>query len=162
MNVRIKKKRLKAKLELENQILDQEIANLNVSLKKKEAKLRQKQAQIRALEALRLPEASKIQIKTRSAKSYIGTHSLMIGSDNMLNTGAILKKYHEYIDKGLIKKQSFLNKYEAADWFSENLMTDEMLQEAIDQADEWLEKRQQAHLRFMEDLKAGRLYDFGF
>lgn len=140
MNVRIKKKQLKAKLELENQILDQEIANLKISLKRKEAKVRQKQAQIRALEALRLPEASKIQIKTRSARSYAGTRPIWMGADDNLVAGAILRKYHEYIDKGLIKKQSFLNKYEAADWFSENIMTEDMMQEAIDQADKWAEK----------------------
>lgn len=149
-------------LELQNQILDQEIAQLNISMKKKLAKLKQKQAQIRALESLRLPEASKIRINALSAKSYIGTHSISIGSDNMLKTGAILKKYNEYLDKGIIKKQSFLNKYEAADWFSDNIMTDDMMQEAIDQADLWLEKRQEAHTKYMEDLKAGRLYDFGF
>lgn len=144
MNMRIKKKQLKAKLELENQILDAEIAALKTSAKRKEAKLRQMRAQIRLAESLKEGVISHTRIKTKSARSYAGTRPIWMGVDDQLVTGAVLKKYYEYIDKGLIKRQSSLNKYEAADWFSDNIMTENMMQEAIDQADKWAEKTNQA------------------
>ena len=162
MNTRIKKKQLKAKLELQNQLLDQELAALKISIKRKEAKLRQEKAKIRALESLKLPEASHIRLKSRSASSYRGTHSEAEGSDNFDLSGAIIKKYHDYVSRGIIKEQSALNKYEAEDWFKENIMTEDMMKEAVDQADKWLEKRQETYNKRMSDLKAGKLYNFGF
>lgn len=62
--------------------------------------------------------------------------------------GAILKKYHEYIDMGLIKESSILDKYQAAQWFKEQIMTQEEMENAIRQADEWKDKRdEKARLR---------------
>ena len=162
MNMRIKKKQLKAKLELENQILDAEIAALKTSAKRKEAKLRQMRAQIRLAESLKEGIVSHTRIKTHSYNSYRGTHPYAVGSDNQVMSGAILKKYYEYVDRGLIKSQSQLNKYETEDWFKNEIMTEDMMKEATDLADKWIGARAEKHQRYMEDLKAGRLYDFGF
>lgn len=81
---------------------------------------------------------------------------------NDVEYGAIIEKYKEYVDKGWIKESSVLDKYQAAQWFAEQVMTEEEMKEAINRADEWIKKREEKHAKYMADLKAGRLYNFGF
>lgn len=57
--------------------------------------------------------------------------------------GAIIKKYYDYINNGWIKESSALDKYEAAQWFAEQVMTKEELEEAIAQADNWRKVREE-------------------
>lgn len=83
-------------------------------------------------------QAASTSIKT-SYKSYKGKHTEKFLEEeyDREEYGAIIKKYEEYIKRGLIRRQSALNKYEAADWFADNYMSKEDMERAIAQADEW-------------------------
>ena len=142
MNTRIKKKQLKAKLELQNQLLDQELAALKISIKRKEAKLRQEKAKIRALESLKLPEASHIKLKTRQKPySYLKNVNTFSDADDKALVGALIKKYNDYIDKGLIKPKTFVDNYEQASWMANEVLNSAEMEAAVKQADTWLIRR---------------------
>lgn len=92
----------------------------------------------RAQAKIEVIKASSESIKS-SYKSYKGKHTEKFLEEeyDREEYGAIIKKYEEYIKRGLIKRQSALNKYEAADWFADNYMSKEDMERAIAQADEW-------------------------
>lgn len=50
--------------------------------------------------------------------------------------GALIKQYYEYVDKGWIRPQSFMDVYDAAEYMSQNVSAADM-EKAIQQADEW-------------------------
>ena len=57
-------------------------------------------------------------------------------------TGSIMKQYYDYVDKGWIRTDiRELDKYEAAKWFSENIMSEKQMKAAIKQADKWRASR---------------------
>lgn len=169
MNLRIKKKHERAKLELEissklSQLtqLNLEIEAVNQQIEMAKRALKGKKATLEQLKQVNLA-FNPVEGIQQSQKDYVGKPQY--DEDITINDsqyGAIIKKYHDYIDKGWIKESSILDKYEAAQWFKENVMSKEEMEEAIEQADEWVAKRTAAHEKYMEDLKAGRLYDFGF
>lgn len=64
--------------------------------------------------------------------------------------GAILRKYYEYIDKGWIDRVSTLDKYEAAQWFADNILSQRAMVEAIEQADRWREEAEAKHQRSLK------------
>lgn len=142
MNMRIKKKQLKAKLELENQILDAEIAALKTSAKRKEAKLRQMRAQIRLAESLRDGVASHSRIKTpQKSYSYLKNINTFSDADDKALVGALIKKYNDYIDKGFIKPKTFVDNYEQASWMANEVLNSTEMKAAVKQADTWLKRR---------------------
>ena len=60
--------------------------------------------------------------------------------------GALIAKYHDYIDRGIIKPRSFVDNYDQASWMSSILSEPEM-KKVLKQADKWMamsaEKRAQ-------------------
>lgn len=50
--------------------------------------------------------------------------------------GALIKQYYEYVDKGWIRPQSFMDVYDAAEYMTQNVSSADM-EKAIQQADEW-------------------------
>lgn len=142
MNMRIKKKQLKAKLELENQILDAEIAALKTSAKRKEAKLRQMRAQIRLAESLKEGVATHSRIKThQKSYSYLKNVNTFSDADDKALVGALIKKYNDYIDKGFIKPKTFVDNYEQASWMANEVLNSKEMEAAVKQADTWLTRR---------------------
>ena len=142
MNMRIKKKQLKAKLELENQILDTEIAALKTSVKRKEAKLRQMRVQIRLAESLRDGVASHSRIKIHQKPyGYLKNVNTFSDADDKALVGALIKKYNDYIDKGFIKPKTFVDNYEQASWMANEVLNSTEMKAAIKQADTWLTRR---------------------
>lgn len=52
--------------------------------------------------------------------------------------GALIAKYHDYIDRGIIKPRSFVDNYDQASWMSSVLSEPEM-KKVLKQADKWME-----------------------
>lgn len=53
--------------------------------------------------------------------------------------GALVAKYHEYIERGIIKPRTFVDNYDQASWMSSVISEAEMKQ-VLDQADKWMKK----------------------
>lgn len=51
--------------------------------------------------------------------------------------GALIAKYNEYVDKGIIKPKSYLNNYEQASYMRNEVLTEQEMQSALNQADKW-------------------------
>ena len=83
-----------------------------------------------------------------------------IDSD-LREVGAMIKKYNDYVDKGLIPRKSFVDNYEQASWMRNEVLSNGELESALKQADSWRErtaKRHQQHIQ--EDLDL--FSQFGF
>lgn len=83
-----------------------------------------------------------------------------IDSD-LREVGAMIKKYNDYVDKGLIPKKSFVDNYEQASWMRNEVLSNGEIESALKQADTWKErtaKRHQQHIQ--EDLDL--FSQFGF
>lgn len=117
-------------------------------------------AQLRYWESIRPEQRTPLQTRRFSAVNssrYRGTKErLDFWEDDSNLYGAIIKKYNDYVNQGLIKRQSGLNKYEAADWFSENVLTPQGMESAIRQVDEWRENAARIHAEKKE--KRRRFY----
>ena len=150
-------------VELEGQLESQKeafrAASSNLSRARQEQILKQKEIRGKASkrkqalieQILKLQrETQKINVKVEtlkiqsesvklSYKPYQGKHSEKHLEEDYDREeyGAIIKKYEEYIKRGLIKRQTALNKYDAADWFADNYMSEDDMRRAIEQADEW-------------------------
>ena len=128
--------------------IDAEIAKARKLLKKKKATLSELQDQIMKVESYKNPVLNKLysaQVNYAGKGKRYDDEGSTINNDGVY--GAILKKYYEYVDKGWIKRVSTLDKYEAAQWFAENIMSKEDMQEAINQADAWREAEEEKHQR---------------
>ena len=128
-------------IERQNQLLKTKAIKGKAS-KRKEELIRQilkiqKETQRVQAQTLAIQAAS-ASIKT-SYKPYKGKHKEKFLEEeyDREEYGAIIKKYEDYIKAGKIRRQSALNKYEAADWFADNYMSKEDMERAIAQADEW-------------------------
>lgn len=60
-------------------------------------------------------------------------------NSNRVDVGAMVKKYYDYLDKGIIKPREFIDHYDQATWMS-TIMTIEEVKDALAQADEWRQK----------------------
>lgn len=150
-SARIKKKQLKGKmranlaqnlselntLNLQIDEVDAEIKKLKTILKSKKVTLSQLQQAV--MQSSMLSEKSIDKIAMDVHKTSLGYNS---DKDHATHYAAI-KKYHDYVDRGIIKKQSSLDKYELAD-FMERIMTEseyeDYLNEANKKADELIAK----------------------
>ena len=54
--------------------------------------------------------------------------------------GAMIKKYHDYVDKGRIKPRTFVSNYEQASWMRNEVLSIHEMEAAIAQADRWGER----------------------
>lgn len=161
-SARIKKKQLKGllKIQLKKSIeelsalnqeindIEEQIKKAKKTLKKKKVTLSELQDQISKTESYKNPVLNNLYSKSQS---YAGKGKLYDDEGSTISNdgvyGAILKKYYDYIDNGWIKRVSTLDKYEAAQWFAENVMTQEDMEEAINQADRWREAEEEKHQR---------------
>lgn len=164
-SARIKKKQLKGllKVQLRQSIeelsaLNQEISDVEEQikkakklLKKKKATLSELQDQIAKTESYRNPVLNNLYSKSQN---YAGKGKLYDDEGSTISNdgvyGAILRKYYEYVDKGWIKRVSTLDRYEAAQWFAENIMTQSDMEEAIAQANRWREEEEKKHQRSLQ------------
>ena len=97
-------------------------------------------------------KAGKVQVKikeiqvinemnTHLAVNYEGTHErLDFDKDDGYIYKELIAKYEDYVKAGIIKRQNSLNKYEAADWFADNYMSEDDMKRAIEVADDRREK----------------------
>lgn len=97
-------------------------------------------------------EAARVQAKINNIKtrnemlthlpsSYKGTHNrLNFDTEDGYRYKEIIAKYEDYIKAGRIKRQNSLSKYEAADWFADNYMSEDDMRRAIEAADDRREK----------------------
>ncbi len=172
-SARIKKKWLKELLKIQLQqsieelsVLNQEINDIEKQikeakkiLKKKKATLSELQSQIDKTQAYVNPVLNNLYSKSQD---YAGKGKIYDDEGSTITNdgvyGAILRKYHEYIDKGWIKRVSTLDKYEAAQWFAENIMSQSDMEEAIAQADRWREVEEEKHQRSLQSR--ANLIDF--
>lgn len=106
-------------------------------------------------------EAARVQakingIKTRNemlthlAANYRGTRKNLTIDDDGYRYREIIAKYEDYIKAGRIKRQNSLSKYEAADWFADNYMSEEDMRRAIEAADKRKEKAAEAWAKKLE------------
>ena len=78
---------------------------------------------------------------THLPSSYKGTHNrLNFDTEDGYRYKEIIAKYEDYIKAGRIKRQNSLSKYEAADWFADNYMSEDDMRRAIEAADDRREK----------------------
>lgn len=109
---------------------------------KREEKRQQKRAlrtasQIRASETLRAPRSRP-----------------MITPDTNADYYAVIKKYHDYIDRGLIKPSSNLDKYEAANEFLDTLDMRgrvDVMRTATEKADKLLKESMERKRQYESD-----------
>ena len=164
-SARIKKKQLKGLLRVQLQqsidelsALNQEIDDIEKQikrakkiLKKKKATLSELQYEINKTESYKNPVFNSLYSKSQD---YAGKGKIYDDEGSTISNdgvyGAILRKYYEYVDKGWIKRVSTLDKYEAAQWFAENIMSQRDMEEAIEQADRWREKEEERHQRSLQ------------
>lgn len=79
-------------------------------------------------------------------------------NSNVKEVGAMIQKYYEYVDKGIIKPRQFIDNYDQANYMA-SIMTSLEIKEAIKQADLWKEKslanqrkRQEETLKLFENF----------
>ena len=65
-------------------------------------------------------------------------------ADQKALTGALVKKYHDYVDAGYIKPRHFIDNYEQAAWMRDNVLSEAEMEEAVATADRWLNRRNEA------------------
>lgn len=56
---------------------------------------------------------------------------------NTSEVGALVAKYHDYVNRGIIQPKSYLNNYEQASYMRNEVLTKQEMQSALDQADKW-------------------------
>lgn len=52
--------------------------------------------------------------------------------------GALIAKYHDYVDRGIIKPRSFVDNYDQASWMS-SILTEPEMKKVLKRADKWME-----------------------
>lgn len=74
--------------------------------------------------------------------------------------GALIAMYYDYVDKGWIRPQSFLDVYDAAEYMERTISEVEM-QKAIQKADEWRSRTQQREMERRAERNRNRpIIDF--
>ena len=74
--------------------------------------------------------------------------------------GALIAQYHEYVDMGWIRPQSFLDVYDAAEYMEKTISEAEM-QKAIQKADSWRSRTQQREMERRAERNRNRpIIDF--
>lgn len=74
--------------------------------------------------------------------------------------GALIAQYYEYVDKGWIRPQSFLDVYDAAEYM-ERTVSEADMQKAIQKADSWRSRTQQREMeRRAERARNRPIIDF--
>ena len=150
MNLRIKKKQERARIEAEiasklSELtqLNLKIESLNQQIEIAKRALKGKKATLEQLKQVNLT-FNPIEGIQQSQKGYVNRPQYDDEvTINASQYGAILRKYHDYIDKGWIKESSILDKYQAAQWFKENVTSEEEIEDAIAQADKWRKIREE-------------------
>lgn len=142
--------------------------------KEQRAKKAQRQAQRqsqRQLNQSRLLESLNVNaIKTDAQKRKIlagrqeaflknrTTHGKRLENETYQTTtvkGALAKQYYDYVDKGWIKKTSFMDVYDAIEFMEQNVSQADM-ERAIQQADEWRTRTYNREMQRRADRAANR------
>ena len=101
-------------------------------------------------------------MNTHLAVNYKGTRSNLTIDDDGYKYRELIAMYENYVKAGRIKRQNSLSKYEAADWFADNYMSEEDMKRAIKAADERRLKsaEKEARLRKERVARAAMSIDF--
>ena len=98
------------------------------------------------------------QIDPFSYASKRGMNLQFDEDSNVKEVGAMIQKYYDYVDKGIIKPRQFIDNYDQANYMA-SIMTVPEIQDAIKQADIWKErglanqlKRQEETLKLFENF----------
>ena len=89
-------------------------------------------------------------MNTHLPVNYKGTRPNLTIDDDGYKYRELIAKYEDYVKAGRIKRQNSLSKYEAADWFADNYMSEDDMRRAIEAADERKEKAAQAWAKKLE------------
>ena len=143
MNLRIKKKHERAKLELEissklSQLtqLNLEIEAVNQQIEMAKRVLKGKKATLEQLRQVNLA-FNPIERIQQNQRAYIEKPQYDEHSQKE-EVGALIAKYHDYVDRGIIKPRNFVDNYDQASWMSSILPEPEM-KKVLEQADRWME-----------------------
>lgn len=103
------------------------------------------------------------ELKQIAPFSYASKRGMNLQFDedsNVKEVGAMIQKYYEYVDKGIIKPRQFIDNYDQANYMA-SIMTVPEIQEAIKQAEIWKEKGLANQLKRQEEtLKLFEHFDF--
>lgn len=103
------------------------------------------------------------ELKQVDPFSYASKRGMNLQFDedsNVKEVGAMIQKYYEYVDKGIIKPRQFIDNYDQANYMA-SIMTVPEIQEAIKQAETWKEKGLANQLKRQEEsLKLFEHFNF--
>lgn len=103
------------------------------------------------------------ELKQVDPFSYASKRGMNLQFDedsNVKEVGAMIQKYYEYVDKGIIKPRQFIDNYDQANYMA-SIMTVPEIQEAIKQAEIWKEKGLANQLKRQEEsLKLFEHFNF--
>ena len=164
---RAKKKELKklTKLKLQKKIkelesFNQELLNIDEEIKKAKKALKKKKATLSEIQR-ELSEVS--QISLRAQELAIQATQMALPKEvaqsylpDSAQSYIAIKKYHEYVDKGIIQEHSVLDKYQIQD-FMERIMSqeeyDDYIQESIAKGEDLLRKDAERRMRHAEEQR---------
>ncbi len=145
MNKRIKKKKAKAKVSFKPMSSEALLRKQLTALEK----------QIKAANSLKNPTKIKAKIERREKTVNVKRNRYLQPVRKPLQynehsqkeeVGALIAKYHDYIDRGIIKPRSFVDNYDQASWMS-SIISEPEMKKVLKQADKWMamsaEKRAQ-------------------
>lgn len=171
MNARIRKKQQKLGMQAElrrniNELMslrkeaadiDMQIAEAKRTLKKRKSTLAQLKAQIAKTYNLsqNLAEIKSGKVKLMPVITYDDETARRV------EVGAMIKKYHDYVDKGWIKPRAFVDNYEQATWMRNEVLSQPEVEDALSQADKWEALRKEnAAKKFAEDMEMWKNFEF--
>lgn len=156
---RLTKVKLKEKIkELEN--LNQELLDIEEEIKKAKKTLKKNKATLSEIQN-QLSKVNQISIRAQELAVQATQKSLPkeIAQSQMPDSAysyTAIKKYHDYVEKGIIQEQSILDKYQIQD-FMERIMSqeeyDDYVQESIKKGEDLLRKDAERRMRHAEERR---------
>lgn len=134
--------------ELENlRVQEPEIQKIKKIVKGKKSTLSQLQESLANLNSISLRAQQKAVEATRAALPLEIAQTQLVDS---ARSYVAIKKYHDYIDRGIIQEQSILDKYQIQD-FMERIMNqeeyDDYITESIEKGEDLLRKDAERQMR---------------
>lgn len=146
-------------LKVENDITEKEIKRLQLLLKRKKATLQQLQNSIREIDTISTNLQKTAVARTQRDLPIEIAQSILPDSARAYTA---IKKYNEYVDKGIIKEHSVLDKYQIQE-FMEKIMSDEeyedYIKESVKKGEDLLRKDEERQLKHAAERSR---YTFSF
>lgn len=141
-------------LRVEEEQIDREIEKLKKTISSKKATLSELQSSVAKLDQISLRAQELAVEATQKAKPAEIAKTEMPDS---AKSYVAIKKYHDYIDKGIIREQSILDKYQIQD-FMERIMNqdeyDKYVEESVQKGEELLRKDAERRMKRAEERRS--------